>query len=339
MNLKSFVRCLGLSALAFLAPTPLLAQTSCGGTEPPAISCPKGSSIMCLPAGGDHWGCGEQNAMGGFDEVAPLAPTADRASVAPSPTATAPVTATADPAPVVEAAAAQSETGTPVQPTAAPAPAPVPLPPAATDGPAGPVLAAPTAEAPQVAPVAAVAEPPSLEDLGEAADFLAENGPSALKPVLAAIASTLAVVASLLGVWEWSKRRREKKTSKCDRCGAKKTETGPCATCHGKKTVEDEIEVTLKCPHCGGTGEDPCHECDGTGKKPLPNDALEGDRRPENRLPCDVCGGTGKKKVGAGQDKDAKDEAKDEPVCCTCRGKKEVTVKQKRQVPCPDCAA
>jgi len=35
------------------------AETNCDNQAKPALSCPEGYSMMCIPAGGDHWGCGK----------------------------------------------------------------------------------------------------------------------------------------------------------------------------------------------------------------------------------------------------------------------------------------
>src|SRR5688572_4873564 len=66
------VRLLFAAAL-LLAPTGLLAQTNCDTQPKPAFSCPPGYGIMCIPTGGDHWGCGRENAVGDIEETTPVA--------------------------------------------------------------------------------------------------------------------------------------------------------------------------------------------------------------------------------------------------------------------------
>lgn len=36
-------------------------RTNCGSQPKPTLSCPTGYSIMCIFAGGDHWGCGKES--------------------------------------------------------------------------------------------------------------------------------------------------------------------------------------------------------------------------------------------------------------------------------------
>ena len=47
----------------------VLARTNCDDQAKPALSCPPGYSMMCIFAGGDHWGCGKE--LSGVIVVAP----------------------------------------------------------------------------------------------------------------------------------------------------------------------------------------------------------------------------------------------------------------------------
>lgn len=273
-----------------------------------------------------------QTATGTSGEARPTDPTVIETPA----TETQPTTPPEDPAAVT----------TPPQDAVAPETAPTsPTPqPATTAAPQTPPQTAPLSpaappsedNAPSTLSDAATLAASSLEDIGEAADVLSEKVPSVLKPVFAAIASTIAAMIAFLGLWEWGKRLKEKKTKKCARCGAS-THEGPCATCNGTKTVEEEYETTIKCPHCKGTGVDPCHHCGGTGKMSMPNPPQSAEEL-ESWPPCDFCGGSGKKRIGAGHDLgDANATKENDQACCMCHGKKEETIKAKRQVPCPDC--
>ena len=46
---------------AFMMITPALAETNCDSQAKPALGCPTGYSMMCIPVGGDHWGCGKES--------------------------------------------------------------------------------------------------------------------------------------------------------------------------------------------------------------------------------------------------------------------------------------
>jgi hypothetical protein len=177
----------------------------------------------------------------------------------------------------------------------------------------------------------------ALEDAQGLIEDMTDYVPESLQPVLEAVASTLAVVVALLGFWEWWKRRKEKKTGTCARCGEKRGAPVTCETCDGTGKIEQEYETTVKCPHCKGDGIDPCHDCGGTGKMSMPN-APQSKEELEALPPCDFCGGSGKKRVGAGHDWGEANEAmKGGFACCMCHGKKEQDVTLKREATCPDC--
>ena len=325
---KPFFYAAAIAALLTL-PSALFAATDCDSQAKPAFDCPTGYSMMCIPTGGDHWGCGKEGAGGGIEETNPVNP-------APS-----------DPAvlePAAQPAPAQAPAPTTTQTTAVTAPSAPP------SGPAPTTTVAPVAPAANpVEPAAAEQavpgpQPLDSEVLEEAQGFLedfGEEAPSALQPVIEAVAATLGVIVAFLGIWEWLKRMKEKKTGKCDRCGGDKDETKEekkCARCGGKGKIEEEYEVTVKCSHCKGSGVDPCHYCGGTGKMSLPNPP-QSQEELEGWPPCDFCGGSGVKKIGAGRDwGEANDAVKNgQFACCFCHGKKSETAKLKREVTCPDC--
>jgi hypothetical protein len=305
-------------AVALSVPGAVLAATNCDSQPVPAFSCPTGYSIMCIPTGGDHWGCGKESAGGAIEETGPV-----QARPTESPAITEPATTTTAPTETSIAQPTAQPSSAPVAPTAAPKPTMMaqaqPVPATTSDETAEPAV-----------------EPPALEDVQEFMENVAEEVPSSLQPVLSAIAGTLGVVIAFLGIWEWLKRVKEKKTGKCGRCG--ETTEEKCGRCEGSGKIDEEYEVTVKCTHCKGSGIDPCHHCSGTGKMSLPNPP-QSEAELEGWPPCDFCGGSGVKKIGAGRDwGEANDAVKNgQFACCFCHGKKSETVKMKRQVPCPDC--
>ncbi len=50
-----------ISALWIFAAPAAGAKTNCDGQAKPALLCPTGYSMMCIPVGGDHWGCGKES--------------------------------------------------------------------------------------------------------------------------------------------------------------------------------------------------------------------------------------------------------------------------------------
>lgn len=125
------------------------------------------------------------------------------------------------------------------------------------------------------------------------------------------------IILIVLAVW-----LRKKKT--CGRCG-------------DKKTITEEYAETVKCSHCGGSGQDPCHYCGGTGKMSLPNPP-QSEEELGGWPSCDFCGGSGKKRLGAGKDwGEANDAMARGFACCMCGGKKTETIKRTREIPCPSC--
>ena len=59
-----------LALLSFLLITsPVFAEETCNNQAKPALSCPTGYSIMCIPIGGWHWGCGKEGAYSSITEV------------------------------------------------------------------------------------------------------------------------------------------------------------------------------------------------------------------------------------------------------------------------------
>jgi hypothetical protein len=319
------------SILLFLAsPVTVLAATNCDSQAKPAFDCPTGYSMMCIPVGGDHWGCGKETA-GGIEEVPPIAqaqPASDPAVAATQPTPPEPI----QPAPTSQPVAAPTTAPTTAPPTS-PSPQPTPTPTIAQAAPTQQPLAASPSTTTQEAPIDV---PEAMGGAQETLETVAEYAPESLAPVLEAIAGTLGVVIAFLGIWEWLKRLKEKKTGKCDRCG--ETTGEKCAKCDGSGKIEQEYEMTVKCAHCKGSGVDPCHHCGGTGKMSLPNPP-QSEAELEGWPPCDFCGGSGVKKIGAGRDwGEANDAVKNgQFACCFCKGKKSETVKLKRQVDCPDC--
>jgi len=314
-----------ISFLWLLSPGLTLAATNCDSMAKPAFGCPTGFSMVCIPTGGDHWGCSQAAVDGGIVEAPLVAPTSPDVTAVPS-TETPIATTVSD----TNSVQNPTEIVPTIQPSAGAQPAVTTAPPAPKQSPSA-------TEAPVPTLYTAGQDAPSLESVGEAMDFVAENAPDSLKPIFAAIASTVATMLALLGIWEWLKRLKEKKTSKCDRCGKKSSENEPCLNCDGKGTVEEEYEATVKCEHCKGSGLDPCHNCGGTGKMTMPN-APQSPEELEALPPCDFCGGTGKKRVGAGHDMHEANEANAAGQgCCMCHGKKEESYKAKRQVPCPVC--
>jgi hypothetical protein len=308
-----------LSILALtLLPGAVLAATNCDSQPKPALDCPTGYSMMCIPTGGDHWGCGKEGAGGGIEEVPPAQTRPVESVVVSEPAATASDTA--------------QQSAQPTQAQVAPSAPPMPNVPAPLIAQAAADPSPTGTEAPPEAFQVEIAAP----DAEEILEIAEERAPTALKPIVAAVAGTLAVVTAFLGIWEWFRKMKEKKTGKCDRCG--ETTGEKCAKCDGSGKIEQEHEVTVKCTHCKGSGVDPCHHCGGTGKMSLPNPP-QSEAELEGWPPCDFCGGSGVKKVGAGRDwGEANDAVKNgQFACCFCKGKKEETVKLKRQVDCPDC--
>ena len=314
-QLKQGLLHVALTATLLLAgPFKAAAETNCDSQPKPAFSCPPGYGMMCIPVGGDHWGCGRENASGGIDEAPPvqemqIAPVAQPVATEPAPTSV------------------QTAPSEPAKPAAQP-----------TIAAAAPV---PSSAAPEPSDQPQVDEEPSLE-LGEAQELLenaSEIAPPFLESKLVAAAEAIGAMVFLLGLWEWLKRMREKKTGKCGRCGGdtKAEEKRPCPVCRGAGKLEKEIEVTVPCGHCKGSGTDPCHHCGGTGKMSMPNPA-QSQEELEGWPPCDFCGGSGKKKIGAGRDwGKANDAMKGDFACCFCHGKKSETFKKTIELSCPAC--
>lgn len=48
-------------AKATPTPSGVNERTNCDGQAKPALDCPTGYSMMCIPVGGDHWGCGKES--------------------------------------------------------------------------------------------------------------------------------------------------------------------------------------------------------------------------------------------------------------------------------------
>src|SRR3989344_489099 len=59
MNKKYFISLVVSGAL--MAASSALAYTNCDSQAKPALDCPSGYTIMCIPVGGDHWGCGKES--------------------------------------------------------------------------------------------------------------------------------------------------------------------------------------------------------------------------------------------------------------------------------------
>ncbi len=273
-------------------------------------------------------------------------------SVEPAPAVTAPRESALAPAPSPQeappaaqqqAVASPSPTPSPSPASAAAAPAPPPSPalmPAARPSPSPSPAATNAAPEAVAAPTSQPDEPPSLEDVQGAVEEIAEYAPEPMQPVLAAVAGALGGIVFMLGLWEFLKRLKHRGKKDCDHCGGTGTQSddGKCGLCGGSKKIEKEVEVTIACTHCKGSGTDPCHHCSGTGKMSLPNPP-QSQEELEGWPPCDFCGGSGKKKVGAGRDwGEANDAMKGDFACCFCHGKKTATFKQKVQIDCPLCA-
>src|SRR3989344_6587639 len=52
---------LSVVVLMFSISLYVYAETNCDSQAKPALSCPEGYSMMCIPVGGDHWGCGKES--------------------------------------------------------------------------------------------------------------------------------------------------------------------------------------------------------------------------------------------------------------------------------------
>lgn len=323
-----------------------VAATECDDQAKPALSCPTGYDIVCIPTGGAHWGCGRLAADGTVTE-APSETSADASGTESGATSTQEA-ALAAPAMMESSAPATSTTTRDTDPAAE----------AATTDPAAQTQPSATsgAVASPAAPTPADGDDPDLEGtavsglvpalaqdmtdgLLEGAEAVEAFVPAPLVGVYEAVLATLGAVAFLLGIWEWVKRIRERKTGACARCGGEKNGANAekCAECDGTGTVTREVETTIKCEHCKGDGVDPCHHCGGTGKMSLPNPPQSKEEL-EGWPPCDFCGGSGKKSLGAGRDFGKANKALKGPIaCCFCHGKKEITVKLKREVACTAC--
>lgn len=223
--------------------------------------------------------------------------------------------------------------------TTSPVPAPSPSPAMLLEQPAPTPSPSAADIAPEPAVPAPASEPVSLEDVQGAVEQIAEVAPEGVQPVFAAVAGALGGIVFMFGLWEFLKRFKGKDKKPCDGCGGTGTKPADekCRVCGGTRKIEKEIEVTIACLHCKGTGTDPCHHCSGTGKMSMPNPP-QSQEELEGWPPCDFCGGSGKKKVGAGRDwGEANDAMKGDFACCFCRGKKTETFKQKVQIDCPLC--
>ena len=71
MYTKKLATIIVFNAMALVFPAALLAQTNCDNQAKPAIDCPTGYSMMCIPVGGDHWGCGKEDPNGSVVEAPP----------------------------------------------------------------------------------------------------------------------------------------------------------------------------------------------------------------------------------------------------------------------------
>lgn len=308
-----------------IAPSGIFAATNCDSLAKPAFSCPAGYAIMCIPTGGDHWGCGRETPDGGIEETGSVReePAADPVVAEPAPTTQEPASpAPTDPAPAFEPGTAQPvAASTASTPTSAPVPAPATTRPVA-------VTSAPQAEPAPVMPSGTSAEVPAepivmpLEEVREMVEAVADEAPAAVQPYLYAVAGALAMLIAVLGVQELLRRARNRNTHECAQCsgtGREEAAAGACENCEGKGAVEEEYEATAECAHCEGEGEDPCHVCGGAGESRNAGEDVASS--------CGACEGTGKRR-----DKDGENME-----CCTCAGEGEATATLKRDVACPDC--
>ncbi|OGZ72905.1 MAG: hypothetical protein A2908_00030 [Candidatus Staskawiczbacteria bacterium RIFCSPLOWO2_01_FULL_38_12b] len=90
---------LGIFAALFLFITPVQAFTYCDDQAKPALDCPTDYSIMCISAGGYHWGCAKESGYGVVEVSsleAPLLQNETAASVAPDSTSLQKIDATAN---------------------------------------------------------------------------------------------------------------------------------------------------------------------------------------------------------------------------------------------------
>lgn len=58
-----------ICTVAILFTSSVSAEETCNNQAKPALSCPTGYSIMCIPTGGWHWGCGKEGAYNSITEV------------------------------------------------------------------------------------------------------------------------------------------------------------------------------------------------------------------------------------------------------------------------------
>lgn len=292
-----------MMALAFFMPSLLFAQTACGEIPPPSFECPSSMTIACdFSSGEPMWRC--------VDAPQETQPPSD--PVSPPPEEQPPASTPADPAP-----SEPTPTPTPVMASE----------PVTPTSPVFPEASAPTPEQSMEAPITETLP----EDVPVPEPTLFETTPSVpmfdtitttIAPSLPSWFDVLVGAVGMLFVTLGAQKVMSKVTKKgqrpCQYCSGRGyeriTTTGECSTCNGTKLVDEEIEGSVACKHCSGSGEDPCHTCEGDGWL--------------NDKHCSSCAGTGNQ---------AKDEKGNRPECCTCHGQGEASAAVRRKVPCPDC--
>ena len=232
------------------------ATTNCDSQPKPALDCPTGYSMMCIPVGGDHWGCGkEQN--GQIIETNPLPPSQDQ--VPPD-----------------------TQTQTPLPPAGGQV---EPPPPSNTD-------TASTSDVQDTTPSPDNLQTvtPETNTTPPAATNSSQNSVSSVLRIVSYVAPLAALAFFFWFGWrEWLKRKKGKALP-AEKEGEEKT---VCETCGGSGKVTKKRIKSVPCDHCKRTGKDICHYCGGTGRYGVGLTVPQTQEEVESMMKCDYCEGTG----------------------------------------------
>ncbi len=283
-------------SLSFLFFSTAEAITNCDNQAKPAYDCPAGYTMMCIPVGGDHWGCGGQ-VNGQMVEWTPNSQTPENTAV-----------------PMFEQQA-------PPAPAESPVVNPV-APPAVTQEQISPQPQPTTEEPPPAIEVTSETSPQVTIERGIPINTLMSSGASYI---------VLAVAALTIFFWfgwrEWLKRKKKSVIppvggTKAEKEGEEKT---PCETCGGSGKVKEKRRKSVPCKHCKQTGKDICHHCGGTGRYGVGLTVPQTEEEVESLMKCDYCKGSGFKNPAMpccmckGKRKEEYEETYEVP-CPTCKG-------------------
>ncbi|OHA52156.1 MAG: hypothetical protein A3A97_04570 [Candidatus Terrybacteria bacterium RIFCSPLOWO2_01_FULL_40_23] len=265
------------------------AITNCDEQAKPAFDCPVGYTMMCIPVGGDHWGCGKE-VNGQMVEWTSDSQVSDNTAV-----------------PVFEQQTPPVPPESPVTNTATPP--------------------ANTQEQTSPQPQTVTEEPPSPIEVITETSPLEQNSVSDI-PVNTLISKApyvVAAVAVFVFFWlGWRQWRKWKKRSVLPPVGGAVEKT-VCGTCGGSGKVKRKRMKSVPCGHCKQTGRDICHHCGGTGRYGVGLTVPQTEEEVQSMMKCDYCKGSGFPKIAIaccmckGKKKEEYEEIYEVP-CPDCRG-------------------